>query len=272
MNSDLWTSLHCWPGAAAGITARGPHDPASPASGYNMGHTEQADHGTVERLRRRAMRELLACRSDAGANQLVMAEQVHGNRVAIARHDDLPALPQRHGHPYYPGYDALITAEPGLALMLFYADCCPVILYSPAARCGGVAHAGWRGAVADIAGETVRALQSEFDAKPADMQALLGPCIGVECYEVGPEVAAAVQSLALERCLHKNKMAAAQDRCHLDLLALNVALLQRAGLAPENIRALSHCTRCGPVPLFSWRRDGPTTGRMAALLTLFDAR
>lgn len=270
MTSDLWTALHCWPGAAAGVTARGPHDPAGAPSGYNMGHTDQADHEAVERLRRRAVQELLACRSDAAPAQLVMAEQVHGNKVAVVRHEELPDLPRRHGHAYYPGCDALIAAEPGLALMLFYADCCPVILYSPTAQCGGVAHAGWRGAVADIAGETVRALQSEFGAEPNDMHAIVGPCIGVECYEVGPEVAAAVVALELDCCLRKTKMAAASDRCQLDLLALNVALLQRAGLAPENIRPIPHCTRCGPVPLFSWRRDGPATGRMAALFTLFD--
>ena len=280
MTSDLWTALERdWPGAAAGITARGPHDPAVPWSGHNFGHTSAADHAAVDALRHRVLQELPLLGPRASRPQpvpslgapasspqplpsLVCAQQVHGPHVAVARHADLSSLPQSHGVPYYPDCDALITAEPGLALTLFYADCCPIILYSPDPLCGGVAHAGWRGAVADMAGAIVGALQREVGARPDQLHAIVGPCIGVECYEVGPEVVAAVQALGPEG------VGAVTDRDHLDLLALNIALLQRAGVAPAHIRQIPHCTRCGPVPLFSWRRDGPDCGRHVALLML----
>ena len=271
MTSDLWTHLIThWPHAAAGVTQRGPHDPAVPWSGYNLGHTASADHAAVDALRHRALQELSFLGPPASSRQpwpssrrMICAQQIHSNRVALARHADLASLPQCHGRPYYHDCDAIVTGEPGLALTLFYADCCPIILYSLDPRCGGVAHAGWRGTVADMAGAVVSALQREFGAQPAQLRALVGPCIGVECYEVGPEVMAAVEALGIERCVR-----AVTDRDHLDLLSLNVALLQRAGVLAAHIQTLPHCTRCGPVPLFSWRRDGPDCGRHVAMFML----
>ena len=301
MTPDLWLHLERgWPGAAAGVTQRGPHDPAIPWSGYNMGRTAQADPATVDALRCRALAELSspllgprascpqpsAVGPPASSRQpsLVFAQQVHGPGVAVAHHADLPSLPNSHGYPYYPGCDALITAEPALALTLFYADCCPLILYCPEPLCGGVAHAGWRGTVAGMAASIVGALHRDFGAPPERMQALVGPCIGAECYPVGPEVLAAVEALklgdvgaALElgdvgETLELGDVGAVTDRdggaVHLDLLALNVALLERSGVPPAHIRRLTDCTRCGPAPLFSWRRDGPTCGRHVAMFTL----
>jgi polyphenol oxidase len=257
--SDLWTRLvHDWPGAAAGVSQRGPHDPAVPWSGYNLGHTDRADHAAVDALRRRALTELGAPQA-----QIVCAYQVHGRHVTAVRAADLPSQPDFYGYPQVSATDALITAEPGLALTLFYADCCPIILYSPDPLCGGVAHAGWRGSVADMAGSVVGALQHEFSARPDTLQALVGPYIGVECYEVGSEVVKAVEGLGMAQTLQRYG-----DSIHLDLLSLNVALLQRAGLPTTNIQSVPHCTRCGPVPLYSWRRDGPTCGRMAAMFVL----
>jgi YfiH family protein len=266
MTSDLWTVLkHDWPGGAAGVTQRGPH-----------GHTQEADHAAVDALRHRALAELAEAVGARNGPQVrpassrqpsvVCAQQVHGSSVTVARHTDLVSLPQSYGVPYYPDCDALITAESALPLTLFYADCCPIILYSSDHHCGGVAHAGWRGTVADMAGSIVGALRREFGGQPGQLQALVGPCIGVECYEVGPEVVTAVAALEL------GDVGAVIDidgeHAHLDLLALNIALLQRAGVPSANIQSLSHCTRCGPVPLFSWRRDGPTCGRHVAMFLL----
>ncbi|MBU0608906.1 MAG: polyphenol oxidase family protein [Armatimonadetes bacterium] len=273
MTPDLWTHVVTdWPGAVAGITQRGPHNPAIPWSGHNFGYTKEANHAAVDALRHRAMAELAESVGAPASRQglsvpkaswhAVLAQQVHGSNVAVARHAALPS-------PYYPDCDALITAEPGLALTLFYADCCPIILYSPDPLCGGVAHAGWRGTVADMPGAVVGALQQEFGAPPEQLQAVVGPCIGVECYEVGPEVLAAVEALRIEGCVRAvTRGRSRPQRDHVDLLALNVALLQRAGVPADHIRPIPHCTRCGPVPLFSWRRDGPTCGRHVAMFLL----
>lgn len=278
--SDLWAYFVTeWPFAAAGITQRGPHQPAKACSGYNMGHTAQANHRRVETLRRRAIRELLPGLPESAFREgrvcLVGAQQQHSAHVAVVQRANLASQPRFWGVPYYEQCDALITQEPGLVLMLLYADCCPIVLYSPEPLCGGVVHAGWRGTLADIAGRTVRALQEHFGAAPETMQALVGPCIGVECYEVGPEVLGQACDFCQARKLPRSlcratvwEKHAPPEHAFLDLLGLNIALLKQAGLPPENIRRLPYCTSCGPVPLFSWRRDGPHTGRIAAFFVL----
>jgi polyphenol oxidase len=265
MSSTPWTHLITdWPGAVGGFTARGDHDANAPESGCNLGHTHHADHAAVDRRRRQALLDL-----GLPDYRLVCGDQVHGTRVATARAVDLSRLEQRFGYPYYPRADALITAEAGLALMLFFADCCPVWVYCPDPLCGGVAHCGWRGTVEDMAGETVRALGREFGAQAPQVRAVVGPSVCGACYEVGPEVVAAVAAV-FPGCEGGLPCAVAErgGATYLDLRALNAALLQRAGVLPENLRVVDTCTRCGPVPLYSWRRDGAATGRMAAFLAL----
>lgn len=278
--SDLWAYFVTdWPLAAAGITQRGPHQPEEACSGYNLGHTAQANHRRVEALRRRAIRELLSGLPESAWQEshiaLVGAQQRHSAHVAVVKRTDLASQPRFWGTPYYEQCDALITQESGLVLMLLYADCCPIVLYSPEPLCGGVVHAGWRGTLADIAGRTVRALQEHFGAAPENMQALVGPCIGVECYEVGPEVLVQAYDFCQARklpstlCRHfVRQKQAPPEHAFLDLLGMNSALLQQAGVPAENIRCVPYCTSCGPVPLFSWRRDGPQTGRIAAFFVL----
>lgn len=248
-----------WPGVAGGFSARGPvAEPADPQSGFNLGHTPTADPAAVA-ARRAALQADLGLPDDA----VVQAEQVHGREVAVVSRADFHRLPRRHDCPTVPGVDGLATAEPGLALRLFYADCCPVCLYSPKVPALAVLHAGWRGSVADIAGEGVRVLAGHWGASPGELLALIGPCIGPECYPVGEEVIAAVTALDLGETLHSHS-----GQTCLDLQALNRALLQRAGLSPAQITTVPLCTSCGPVALYSWRRDGPLTGRQVAVLAL----
>lgn len=256
--TDLFAFERAWPGTVAAFTARGPHDPAEPGSGYNLGHTARADHGAVEALRARALAEL-----GLDGHELVLSDQIHGTRIATARSADLPSLPRRHGHPYYPEAEALITNKPGLALMLFFADCCPVFYYDERTRSGGIAHCGWRGSVANLAGLTVQALEEAFGSQPQDLQAIVGPCICGKCYEVGEEVVAAVEALDVPDAV----TAHAQSK-HVDLLGLNQALLRRAGVPAEQITLVESCSRCGDTPMFSFRRDGAGSGRMVGMFAL----
>jgi YfiH family protein len=258
-STSNWThQVTKWPHAIAGFTARGDYDVADPASGFNLGHTPSADPAEVAIRRQQALAEL-----GIPDHQLVLSDQVHGTRVTVAQAADIPHLDQRFGTPYYPESDGLITAETGLALMLIFADCCPVWLYCPDPLCGGAVHCGWRGTVADMAGTAVAALHHAFGAAPESMHAVVGPSICQSCYEVGAEVVAAVQSLdAMETVILRD------NRTHLDLPRLNALLLRRRGLHTDNIRVVDSCTRCGPVPLYSWRRDGKATGRMAGFFAL----
>lgn len=247
-----------WPQAVGGFTARGEHDPDDPESGFNVGHTHHADHAAVDRRRQAALDDL-----GLPDYHLVLSDQVHGTRVSVARAADLGSIVGRYGYSYYPESDALVTAERGLALMLFFADCCPVWLYCEQPLCGGLAHCGWRGTVADMTGAAVRALGEHFGAAPERLQAVVGPSICGRCYEVGPEVVAAVEALDVAAALRRRERSA-----YLDLPALNALLLRRHGLPEASVRVVDSCTRCGPTPLYSWRRDGKLTGRMAGFFAL----
>ncbi len=87
--------------------------------------------------------------------------------------------------------DALATTVPGLPLTVATADCLPVVLESPAAV--GIAHAGWRGVAAGVV-DALRASMAAAGHYP--VQAAIGPGIGPCCFEVGPEVTAALPDAA----------------------------------------------------------------------------
>ena len=94
----------------------------------------------------------------------------------------------------WPGYDTLITDEPGVPLLLRYADCTPVLIYDPAHHALALIHSGWRGTVQGAGRVAVEALVAEYGSRPAEMIAAIGPSIGPCCYEVGEDVIDAVHA------------------------------------------------------------------------------
>jgi hypothetical protein len=111
-----------------------------------------------------------------GFEAVASVGQVHGTGVAVVR---------AGGH--VPAHDGLVTDVPGLLLTVLSADCALVLLADPDAGVVGACHSGWRGTVAKIAGETVRAMAALGAAR---VRAYVGPCISAEAFEVGEEVAA----------------------------------------------------------------------------------
>jgi len=109
------------------------------------------------------------------AEQTVIGAQPHGNRVARV---DAPAREQ------IPDVDGLVTATPGVALVVRVADCGPVFLHDPVKRAIGVAHSGRKGTEGNITGEAVAAMREHFGSAPADLRVQLGPCIRPPHYEV----------------------------------------------------------------------------------------
>jgi hypothetical protein len=148
--------------------------------------------------------------------------------------------------------DALLTAEPGLALSIATADCVPVLLASPQ----GVAavHAGWRGMAQGVLAPAVAALGA-----PAEVRAWIGPAIGQCCYEVGNEVAQQV----VDACSIAVTRPGPRGRPHLDLAAAARLQLEAAGVG--QVELLISCTRCDE-RLWSYRRDGKSAGRNLAFI------
>ncbi len=199
------------------------------------------------------------------ADLLVTPEQVHGEAIVRVTADEA-GKGSREYNDAIAETDALITNEPGLPLMLCFADCTPIILLDPANKAVGIAHGGWRGTVARIAQKTVLRMQQEFGTDPQKVLAGIGPAIGPCCYEVGDEVAA---KFASEFKDHETKLLTkCGDSIHLDLWQANKIQLQEAGLLASNIELANVCTACKHSWFYSYRADGGKTGRMAAVIAL----
>ena len=164
--------------------------------------------------------------------------------------------------------DALITDEPGLPLLLCFADCTPILLLDPAHRAVGIAHGGWKGTVRRIAAKTVLRMQREFGTRPEDVLAAIGPSIGPCCYEVGSEVERQFQEAfsGHEAALFSHPDAVGGT--HLSLWAANCLQLEEIGVLREHIDEARTCTACHHEDFFSYRADGGQTGRLGAVIAL----
>ncbi len=112
--------------------------------------------------------------------------QIHGDLVSIVEGDDFSNSTKG---------DGLVTAQPGRVLSVRVADCCPVLLATPDGRAVAAIHAGWRGAVGGVIAAAVCKLKSIANVDPATLLAAVGPCIGLDAFEVGPEVLAQFESV-----------------------------------------------------------------------------
>jgi polyphenol oxidase len=163
--------------------------------------------------------------------------------------------------------DALITDEPGLCLMVLAADCVPVLLYDPQHSAIGAAHAGWRGTVAHIAQRTVEAMVDAFGTNPSDLIAGVGPSIGPEDYEVGPEVIEQVQA-AFPGAWEQQVRALPNGKGIFDLWTSNRLQLEASGIPSGQIEVSAISSFQATDRFFSERREGRPTGRFAAGLVL----
>lgn len=222
-----------------------------PFATLNVGQSVGDDEGAVAENHRRVYASL-----DLGASQVATARQVHGNRVAVVN--------GQHAGGGVPHTDGLVTATPGLGLLLRFADCQPILLYDPEHHALGLAHAGWRGVAQGIARRAVEAMQEAFDSRPGALLAGLGPAIGPCCYTVGHEVAAAMGYVLPDwkQAMHLE----GEEHWRLDLSAANAQLLAAAGIA--RIEQAGICTACHNDEFFSHRADGGHTGRFAVVACL----
>src|ERR1039458_2297961 len=113
----------------------------------------------------------------------VWMDQTHGDKVMKLDAANRPPKGGSLGEG-----DGMITNLADIPLMVLVADCLPVLFYDPTHKAVGLAHAGWRGTVSHVSAKTLLAMGEAFGTKPEDVRALLGPCIGSCCYEVGEPV------------------------------------------------------------------------------------
>ena len=149
-----------------------------------------------------------------------------------------------------PKADAMVTNMPGIALGALAADCAPVLFVDPEARVIGAAHVGWKGALTGVLEATVRAMTT-LGARPQRIRAALGPCIGPDAYEVGPEFEARfVEADASYAAFFRRAQLGA--RAYFDLPGFVLARLGAAGL--DTVENCTRCTYGDEQGLFSYRR------------------
>ncbi len=201
----------------------------------------------------RENRRILAREMGFDIENLVAVQQVHGDQIqSVTR--DAAGRGALDWETAIPGTDALITAERNLPLLILVADCAPILLVDAQKQVFAVVHAGWRGALAGIAGKTVRRMQTEFGSRPEDLLAGIGPYLCIENLEVGPEVAAQVEEVDAESVI------SGFAKPHLDLRGLIERDLQRAGVLSTRIKTMPWCSK-NDARFFSHRGQNGLAGR-----------
>ncbi len=192
-----------------------------------------------------------------GLKQAAWMRQVHGGAVIHAK---LPGLAG--------AADALVTATPGLAVLGRSADC-PLVMAAALDDGGaplavGVAHASWKGTVAGVTTNMLKALLELSGLPAASTVAALAPAAGPCCYEVGPEVR---EAALLGIGGHAERFFVEREgRLIFDLWTANVDQVKRSGVKEGNIFRADLCTICDEKHFHSWRRDGAAAGRFAAAI------
>lgn len=171
------------------------------------------------------------------------------------------------------GVDALITNSREVALMTYHADCPSIFLLDPIRKAIGLAHAGWRGTVLEIAAKTAQKMNERYGSRPEDLLAGIGPSIGPCCFEVGEDVAGIFEAMFPEYAndiVHPKTEGQTGDdgKWTVDLWEANRRILLDAGLREENITVTDLCTKCREEYFYSHRRQGNARGTMAAFIEL----
>jgi hypothetical protein len=218
--------------------------------GLNLGHTSWDSIPRVDENRRRFLSAL-----NLESSRLATLHQVHSNRVHI--------INDNSGEWKQPDADALATRANNIALAVQVADCLPILIADPVSGAVAAVHSGWRGTLSRVLFQTILALKSSLGSRPSDLVAAVGPGIRQCCMEVGAEVAELFEK---EYSDSRVVAPASGGKALLDLCRALEIQMDRAGIPAGNRHDLGACTRCNPREFFSYRAEGPASGRMIAII------
>jgi hypothetical protein len=189
---------------------------------------------------------------------IVASGQVHETNVAIVTYE--------HAGQRIAATDGLVTNTPNLPLLLFFADCVPLLIYDPVQKVIGLSHAGWKGTLHSIGPKTIATMQQEFATDPADCVVGIAPSIGPDDYEVDQPVLDEISKLwqRPEQFCRPTR----QGHWLLDLWRWNQLQFINSGVKTENIHIAGVSTAKKPDLFFSHRASHGTAGRFGVLMTL----
>lgn len=191
-------------------------------------------------------------------NRAILTHQTHTDIVLRVGAKDL-GTPLTYLEPEC---DGLVTNEPGITLVIFTADCTPILLWDSKTGAVGAAHAGWRGTAAGIAAKTVEAMVREFGCDPGNIRAAIGPNIAQCCFETDADVPQAMLAALGQDAAPFIRTSG--PKFHLDLKGINGLWLKKAGV--QTIDFSTDCTACQPDRFWSHRVVGNRRGSQGALI------
>ena len=181
-------------------------------------------------------------------SKITTAEQTHSDNVEIIEENNY----------FYKNTDGLISKIENSILLMNFADCVPIILYSKKDNIGAIAHAGWRGTAKNIVENAIK----KMETNPKNITALIGPAIGKCCFETGEDVFKQLIKNEDEKDLYEEK----NGKFFIDLKKINYNQLKKMGV--EEIDVCSYCTCCMSDIFFSYRKELGLTARHSAIVQI----
>lgn len=228
-----------FPNIVAGVSTRHGGKSQFPFDSLNLGlHTSDSSSLVDQNL------NIFCSQLDIPPTSLARSYQIHTDQIWVTTQAG-----------FQTGFDAIISKKRGVYAAVSIADCCPILIVDPVKSIAAAVHAGWKGTVAQIVSQTAQKMIREYQSSPTDMLAYIGPCIGPDYFEVGPEVATHFEPM------HKKVQG---EKWLVDLKLANAHQLESLGIRQIEISNL--CTIKDHALFFSHRKENGQTGRMLAII------
>ena len=189
-------------------------------------------------------------------DNIVYNTQVHGADVRIVKSGDDFTENGKEA-------DGLITNLRNTPLLIFTADCVPVVFYDKKQGVVALVHAGWRGTYGNIAGGMVNIMVANYGCKVEDIKIIIGPSVSVDNYEVSYDLIEKFAALEVQGYYKE-----VDGKYYLDLWKLNKELLKKCGILEDNIKIIDFCTIRDNDKFFSYRLDNATSKRIGTVIQL----
>lgn len=221
--------------------------------GFNLGFRVKDDENAVRENYR-----LLAEDLGIYLDRTVLAKQTHTKNIRIVTEADAGKGIVRDSD--IEDTDGLVCNIPNMALVVFSADCIPILMYDRKSRAVAAVHSGWRGTVQRIGSAAVEAMEENFGSRPSDIIAAIGPGIGPCCFEFGEDA----QNYFDRKYLTERE----GGKFLVNIWEMNRDILIESGLQTQNIDLSGVCTVCNSDKYYSYRTHKDKTGRQAAVIML----
>lgn len=222
-------------------------------NGFNFGFRVSDDPNSVKENYR-----ILADDLDFDLNKTVLSKQTHTDNIRVVTVEDSGKGITKESD--IEDTDGLITNIPGMTLVVFSADCVPILFYDKVKGVIGAVHSGWRGTVKKIGAKAVEKMQTVYGCNPKDICAAIGPSIGPCCFEFGSDAEDYFEDKYLTK---KNN-----GKYLVDIWSVCRDTLLNCGISDENIDVSKVCTVCNCDKYYSYRKHKDNTGRQVAAIML----